>query len=151
MRKSYYLAVLLTMAVLVWATVLAGAGVSSFLDIPSLIMVLLPALLMSLATYGPAEMGSYFAAAYKNEGADTVTLEKGILFFRTLQSYFKISAVIAFIMGLILTLSTLEDVSQLGSYIAVSVISVLYAFVLALLVTQPFRIALEKKRIELGR
>ncbi len=151
MRWSYFIVLLLTLAVLGWVALLAGSGVGSFLDIPSLLVVLVPALLMSLASYGLSEMGSYFALAFKKEGAAPVALEKGIHFFDTLQTYFKISAAIAFSMGLILILATLDDLSKIGPYLAVAVISVLYACVLALLLTVPFRTALEKKMIELGQ
>ncbi|MCE5271180.1 hypothetical protein LLH00_07840 [bacterium] len=150
MRWSYLVVALLTLLVLGWAMRMGGE-IMMAVDLPSLALVLAPALLMSLATHGPAEMAGCFAVAFKKEGVEPAALEKGILFFKTLQAYFTISAVISFLMGLIILLASAEDYATICPGLAVSIISVLYAYLLALLVTVPFRTALEKKKIELGR
>jgi len=113
-------------------------------------MIALP-LLVAMATYSPAEIVDCFAVAFRKEGADPAMIEKGMHFFSILQTYLIVTALLTFVIGIILIMTVSEDLSQIGPKTALAVVCIYYALLLMLLVTMPFKAGLEKKKIEMGR
>ena len=150
MKRSYFIVLPAAIAFISW-TINWSGSLLYFLDLLSVVFMVALPLLIALATYSPAEIVDCFAVAFSKERVDIGRIEKGIHFFSILRSYLIITALIAFMIGFILIMATVEDLSQIGPYAAVAVVCIYYALLLILLVTIPFKAGLEKKKIEMGR
>ncbi|MFC1545049.1 hypothetical protein ACFL4X_02690 [Gemmatimonadota bacterium] len=113
-------------------------------------MIALP-LLMAMSTYSPKEIGECFAVAFKKECADSAMIEKGIHFFGLLRTYLIVTALMTVMIGFILIMATVKDMSTIGPKWAVAAICLYYALALMLLVTIPFKAGLQKRKIEMSR
>lgn len=152
MKRIYPLMFLVFLAVGSLGVVFAGASASLFLNLPSLVIVLVIAATLSLSTFGPSEIVRYFAIAFRNEGNDQGELREGVVFFRALQWYLIAGGLIGFLIGLITLLAGLQSSTSIGNGTAIALLTVLYGLVLAAGVAVPFRSALERKlRAETGR
>ncbi len=145
MKKIYPLMLLLFLAVGSLGVIFAGASASLFLNLPSLIIVLVIAVSLSLCTFGPSEIVHYFAIAFRVDDNDQSGLRDGIVFFRALQWYLIAGGLIGFLIGLITLLAGLQSSTSVGSGTAIALLTVLYGLVLAAGVAVPFRAALERK------
>ena len=149
-KRSYFIILPVAVAFISWIINWSGS-LLHFLDLLSVVFMIALPLLIAMATYSPAEIVECFAVAFRKEGAEPAMIEKGIHFFSILRSYLIFSALIAFMIGFILIMATVEDLSRIGPYTSVAVVCIFYALVLILLVTIPFKAGLEKKKIEMGR
>ena len=104
---------------------------------------------MLLANYSLGDIGKYFSIGFGTEASSPADLKNGILFFKSFQKYLLISGGIGFFMGLIAMLATLDDPDRIGLGIALSLVTVLYAFFFSIIIAVPFRTGLEKKLNEL--
>jgi flagellar motor component MotA len=155
MKKSYFIYAPLTLGLFIWGILIAGGNLLWFFDLPSVILIVCPLLFLLLAVFGPRAIVDSFRAAMESVEATRFELKRAILFFATAQKIFLLAGVIATMAGVIMTLYGLSR-SNLGSiyyiYITVAFLTVFYSFFLMLIVTVPFRAALEQKlyRIEEG-
>lgn len=149
MRKTYFINLILYTAILVLTMFIVGC-IACFFDIPSLLMVLLPTILMLLTCYRLSEMGQYFSIAFSDKKADTEEIKKGIVFFKTMQKYLLIASGIGVMMGLIAMLATLEDPEYIGKGLALALLTLLYSLYFNMIIAIPFRSSLEKKLAEQG-
>ncbi len=147
MRKTYFISLILYTAILILAMFIVGC-IACFFDIPSLLMVLLPTLLMLLTCYRLSEMGQYFSIAFSDKKADPVELEKGIGFFKAMQKYLFIASGVGVMMGLIAMLATLDDPEYIGKGLALALLTMLYSLYFTIIIAVPLRSALEKKRTD---
>ncbi len=147
MRKTYFINLILYTAILILAMFIVGCT-ACFFDIPSLLMVLLPTLLMLLTCYKLSEMGKYFSIAFSDKKADTAVIEKGIGFFKTMQKYLFIASGVGVMIGLIAMLATLDDPEYIGKGIALALLTMLYSLYFTMIIAIPFRSALEKKLVQ---
>jgi hypothetical protein len=150
MKRSYFITAPTVIAVICLGICTSG-DINTFLDAAGIFMIILLPLLMAMATYSPAEIVECFAVAFRKEGADLAMIEKGIHFFSLLRSYLTVTALLTFMIGLILIMSVAEDLSQIGPKFAIGIVCIFYALELILLVTIPFKAGLEKKKIEMSR
>ena len=150
MRKSYFILMPLTLALLVWAYYeFSGVEMIYFLDLPSLLIIPILPLLMTFCTFRPLEIRDYFAMALNNNESDSVKLEGAIHFFHTLQTYAYLAAGISFVMAVIYILSVEKDISRIGPMLAVALICILYSLGLAFFITLPLKAGLRKLLHEL--
>ena len=150
MKRSYFIVAPAAIAVISW-TIHESGSLIYFLDLLCVFFMIVLPLLMAMATYSPAEIVHCFVVAFRKEGADPAMIEKGIHFFSILRSYLTVTALIAFMIGFILIMSEAEDLSRIGPKGALSLVSIFYALALMLAVTIPFKAALEKRKIQMGR
>ena len=147
MKVKYFLSLLVLLVLMIFVMIVSGCF-ACFFDIPSLLLIVLAALFMLLSTYSFRDIGTYFSIGISRKDTDTVTLEKGILFFKTMQKYLIIMGVVGAMMGLIAMLATLDDPDRIGKGLALCLITVLYAVFFNIAVAIPFRTELEKQLIE---
>jgi hypothetical protein len=150
MKRSYFIMVPAAIAIICWVILEGGGRLGLFMDYLGMLLMIPVPLFMAMATYSPAEIVDCFAVAFRKEGADPAMIEKGIHFFSILQKYLIVAALLTFMIGFILIMATLEDLSRIGPYAAVAVVCIYYALALMLLVTIPFKAGLERKKIEMG-
>jgi len=148
MKKIYFLSLVLVIGVLFGALIITGTSILAYVDIASLIFVLVPAFLLLLASYGPKEMGRAFKSAFS--GKTGAEVEKSIAFFTAMQRLFLLSGVLGTLIGVIAILSNLTDMSLVGRGFSVAILTIIYAIALTILVPVPFLLALKKRRAELS-
>lgn len=145
MKRIYPLMFVLFLALAASGVLFAGARATLFLNLPSLLIVVLLSLVLSLCSFSPAEIGHAFALAFRRTAVDQRELRTAILYFRSLQWYLIASGLIGFFVGLITILAGLGTAATLGSGLAISLLTVLYSLLLAAVVAVPFRTGLERK------
>lgn len=145
MKPIYPIMFILFLATVAAGVLTAGAAAALFLSLPSLLVVVLISLFLSLCTFSPAEIVRYFAIAFRKEGSEESELRAGIVFFRSLQWYLIAAGLIGFFIGFITIMAGLNSASSIGGGLAIALLTVLYSLLLAAGVAVPFRAGLERK------
>lgn len=148
MKKSYFIYAPLTLGLFMGGILTAGGDLLWFFDLPSLVLVLCPFIFLLLSVFGPRGMADSFRAAMDSQGATRSELKRAILFFATAQKIFLLAGVIATMAGVIMLLygiSMSDSNYPYLVYVTVAFLTVFYAIFLTMLVTVPFRAALERK------
>lgn len=148
MNKSYFIFLFVALGVLCSGIVFAGARFATYVDVPSMMIVILITASLLVSSFRLKEIGSFFAGAFRERTADIPTLKKGICFFTAMQRYLIISAVIGTMIGVIAMLSILGEPRAIGSGLGLALLTILYAVVLILVVAVPFRTSLARKLAE---
>jgi flagellar motor component MotA len=148
MKWFYLVAVVLVLAMIALGVMFAAGKVSYFLDWPSVIMVVFPTLVLSLATFPPAVIGRSFAAAFDRRTSTEVELRTAATFFRALQGYLLLSGLLAALLGVMTILAGLKADTNVAGGAALLLVSVFYSLVLILLVALPFRASIERRLAE---
>ncbi|MFC1729413.1 MotA/TolQ/ExbB proton channel family protein [candidate division KSB1 bacterium] len=148
MKRAYFIAVIFVVAFMVAAVYLAGGEILLFISAVSFILTPIVSLILMLCTFSPAEMVGCFTTAFKREKADEVNVERGVLFFQTLQNYLLLSGIFSTFLGIVLMLANLEDPEAIGPGLAVALLTILYALFLIMIVTVPFKSGLKRMLIE---
>ncbi len=154
MKKTYIVYVLLTIGCSVLAVLIARADIMSIIDPPTLALILGPTILMLLTHFGPKDCINAFRSAMNRSGAAELELKNSLLFFSTAQTLMIVSGIAAVFIGLILILDGMamgkaESAKILARWFSVDIISVLYTALLMMLVTVPFKSAVQKRLNEL--
>mgnify|MGYP006265935887 CR=1 FL=1 len=153
MTKFYPVAVILFLLICVAAIVMAGGRLAYFLSIPSLLVVVVSALVMSLANFRLGEIGRAFALAFRSSGsraaADRGELEKALAFFDALLRYLLIAGLVGTMIGTITMLGNLGNVERIGRGSALALTTIFYALLLWVLVVVPGRTGIRQKLAEL--
>lgn len=148
MNKALPILLILGLALICGAVVTSGGGINTFLNIPSLILVLLLPLLLTLATHGFGEIGASFRAAASRDSLDKEALQNAVLFFRSLSRYMLLSGFTGTITGFIALLAFADDSAAIAANMSLALITTYYAIVLYLVFCLPFLVALRKKQID---
>lgn len=124
--------------------VLSGVGFVAYIDLPSFIIVLGGAYLLSLMSHGPKGLGQAYRVAIK--GGSKAELLAAVEVFKHLDSTFNLLGITATILGFIAMLSFYgfgadpagtTDMYLRGS--AVAVLTYLYALIARFMLAGPFR------------
>ncbi len=151
MSRFYWVALVIVLAVVVIAIVWS-LGTLLFVDVPSLVVVVVPVLAMSIASFSPREIGKSFRVAFARQPAEPAELRTAAAFFRALQRYLILSGLIGVFTGVISLLGWIGQKPSLSTNVAsgfaLLLISAFYAIVLLLTVAVPFRSAVDKRLAE---
>lgn len=145
MKRIYPVMFVLFLALVATGVLFAGARATLFLNLPSLLIVVLLSLVLSLCTFSPVEIGRAFALAFRRTEVDQSELRAAILYFRSLQWYLIVSGLIGFFIGLIAILAGLGTAKTVGAGLAIALLTVFYSLLLAAVVAVPFRTGLERR------
>jgi flagellar motor component MotA len=148
MSRFYPVSVVLTLAVFVAGALLAGGQIGFFLSGPSLAVVLIASLFLSLSSSSPAEIGRHFAVGFKRGEQDPAELERALFYFDALGRYLVVSGLIGTVIGAIAILGNPGDVTTLGRGTALALTTLLYGALLWLTVVVPFRTGIRNKLSE---
>lgn len=146
MSRFYWAALVIVVAILVIAVVWS-LGTLLFLDVPSLIVVIVPVLAMSFAAFSPRDIGKSFRVAFTRQPAEPAELRTAAAFFKALERYIILSGLIGVFTGVISMLGAVSRDSSLNiaSGFALLLVSAFYAIVLLLVVAVPFKAAVDKR------
>lgn len=141
MKKSFFIVLPVSVGLLM-LTMRASWGV--FLNIPSLLLSVFLSLLLCLNTFNPSEILSYFSIAFKKDTSDLRKIKSGIHFFSLFQSYLILSAIVSFVMGIIIILVLTTDPDVYAPGLAVALLVILYSLLMILVITTPFKSGLRR-------
>lgn len=160
MKLRYVIGALIALVMLVLATVMGGASITWFINIPALIIVVIPTLSLSLTTYRLGEIGETFRLAFgkkKRATGETAAtpsadpekirhLERAITVVRGFGRYAYYSAGLGTVIGFISILGSLGEIEspKIGFNVAIALITLLYATVLNYLLFEPMKANLKK-------
>jgi flagellar motor component MotA len=116
-----------------------------YVDIASLALVPGFAILLSLAFFSPREIGNAFRYAKESAPFDKTEIEKGIVYFSSLQNLIIFIAIFGCIIGVIAILQNISDMSIVGKNMGMALIVTLYAMFFICFLTIPFTGALKKR------
>jgi hypothetical protein len=156
MKKSYIIYFLMVIGIVYAAVFIAQADIMAIIDIPSLALIVVPAVLMLLSHFSPLDFVRAFKVALARQGADERELKNALLFFSTAQKLMVASAIAAIFIGIILILDGIakgkaDSAKILSNWLSVDLIAVLYLMLGMMLVTIPFKSAVRKRLNDLGR
>lgn len=150
MKKSFIVYFLVTAGIFVLAVILAKSDILLMIDAPSLALILGPTILMLLSHFGPKEFINSFRTAMAKNSASEKELKNSLLFFSTAQTLMIASTVVAVFLGIIMILGavwkgTVYSGKELSGWMAVDFIAILYLALGMVLVTVPFKSAVQKR------
>ena len=148
MSRFYFVAVVLVIGILAGTGVAVGAPLGLFLNVPSLILVVAPTLLLVAANFTVREIGTCFSISFRREGARRIDLELARVFFSALGRYLGLIGSIGALIGLIELLATLGDSAAIGSGVALALMTALYGLILYVAVVIPFQAGIRRRIAE---
>lgn len=156
MKKMFIVYALLSVGIFVLGVIIARGNVMIMVDAPSLMLLLAPTVLMLLSHYGPKEFIRTFKTAMAKSNTGEHELKNALLFFSTAQKLIMASAVATAFLGIIMILDNVgrgnpETARTVAWWMAVDLISVLYAAMLLIVTTIPFKSAVQKRLNDLNK
>ena len=128
--------------------VFARTSLLIFLDIPSLVLVLICPFGLLLIQYGPSRFARYFSAAFGSRPVEAPIVKKSEFFFRKLGHYFLLTGGVFFITGIIMALSDISNTEAIGVNLAVALLTLLYGLLLDMLLAQPLVVFCREKLLK---
>ncbi len=113
MKKIYFLMVVVFLGLCVAGIVVSGASIAWFISPASLIIVVGPALTLSLSNFTPSEIFRFYSIGFSKAGGSVSELKNGIAYFNALQSYLIVSGLIGTLIGVIVILATIVEPSRM--------------------------------------
>ncbi len=152
MKKSYFIYIPIVLAILfIIVPMVMRCSLLLFIDIGSFIITIILSILLSLCTFRTSEIISYFITVLKKDTPSLIKIKNGIHFFKALQSYLIFSALVGFIIGMIIVLAGFDDPKKLGPGIALSLLTILYSSSFILIIITPFKAGLIKMLNEISQ
>jgi len=148
MKRKLILQILLGAAfmavTIIFCGALGGRSVFSLLDIKGLLLGAVAPFAITTAAFGLKDSRRAFSIPFAAI-PDKASLKSSRAFFRTLMRYIIAFILFAFAAGMILLLSNLTQIEQMGRNLAVILTSILYGSVFAIFVVIPFQTAIEQR------
>ena len=142
--KRYWLSLLILISCLIFTIYMTGSVITSIIDIPSFIIVVVTPLLFVTILFGFKEMRQAFAILHKKENDHGILL-KAFAFFKVYSKATWFSTIIAIFTGGIGILSNLEDKYSLGPNFAMVLISLFFCGVVHLAIIIPHKVFIHKQ------
>ncbi len=148
MKKTYIVYMIVVIAICIAGILLAEGKLLWFWDPLSILLTLGIVLILLLGHFSPKEMIESFRCAGAAERSEA-EMKRALLFFETFHRLTIISGFMSFMLGLIMFLAGMDLTNEkaAGPFLAVAIMTVLYALIIIMLVTVPFQSAIRKKMI----
>ena len=147
MRKSFWIWLLLFYGVIVAAIITSAGKMSWYLNIPSAVMIIAPAILLSLTSFRLKEIFGFFSAAFSSSAGEE-ELRKALIFFEGTKKYFLCSGIIGGLTGSTAMLIGFEDTDMVAFGAGLVVITILYGVIAYVSISVPFTSAIKKRLVE---
>jgi hypothetical protein len=150
MKKIYVLYFILVAAISGGLVLFASGSFGNlwiFWDLPSFIITPLLALIILLGHFSPREMIGAFRCAWAADAGEP-ELKKALLFFESFHRLTIISSLFGFMLGVVLIFYAYPSEqfnSNFGKFMAICVLTIVYALFIVMTVTVPFQSAIRKK------
>lgn len=152
MKGFYFIAMILILAMIVAGVIINTGpdGIYAYMDLPSLLILLLPVILLLKSQFSWQEMGQAFAIALSKGTVEKEILKKALLFFMALQKYLIWTGLIGFLLGIIALLGNVSEYIAMGMGLSTALLILFYAIILIFTVALPFQFGVKKKLVEAG-
>ena len=149
MAIRYFIGLFFTLCFLVIICLLSGFGVniSMFVDIPSIIVVVIFPLIFIGILHGYKNIGTAFTII-SNKEPERETLENAKTFFEYYSKTIFSISFIAFIISFMAMMNNLENKDALGPNMAIASILLLYAGIINMVIIIPYKIIIKIARIK---
>lgn len=141
-RILYPLSLVVLFFVVLIATM--GGQFAVFVDLPSLLIVLLFPLLYQAAMFGTGSFKSAFTAPFRDESRAS-ELNFSLSFFSAFGKAIWLFALIASVMSIIAVLTDITDLTRIGIYAAITLLCLLYAAMINLMLIRPYISTIERR------
>lgn len=148
MKKTYFVNLILLLAVVSFGIWLGGAGFGPYIDPPSLIIITLPVFFVLSSSYGYGDIFRAFSRPFASNCSREDLLHAENI-FRTMRRVMWIAAGIGFFLGNIAMLAMLILENYFSGF-AVAVLVLFYALILDMIVIMPYMTGIRRKLIESG-
>ncbi len=146
MKKTFFVNSCLLAGVMVFIVMLTGADVSLYVDIPSIVILIVPAFLVLSSSFSIAEIGRAFAAPFDMNPAVT-DLKKSEEFFKAFRRTLWVMGLVAFIMGNIAMFKVMAE-DQYFQGFSVAILAILYALMADIILINPYLLGIRKRLAE---
>lgn len=144
MKKSrFFLSIIGVMILLLGLNILGGNDPLLYLDIASLLCIILFTLIPFLASYKMSGIRKGFKIALSTGGKSEADRAYGIKFVKTWDRLSLFSSAVTFMFGIIGMLAWLEDTASVGANLGVALIVMFYYFIMKLAIFVPLKASLE--------
>jgi flagellar motor component MotA len=137
MKGSYIAALIIVVGVLAFGLIVSGANFLWYVDLPSLVMVFLPAFVLTSGVHGVKGTVAAFSVAFGAGEWTREELEKAFLAARSLGRFAWLAALVGSFIGAIAILGNLGEMEKIGGNTAVALICAFYAVLFEFLVVSP--------------
>jgi len=141
----YVLSFVISCILIYLVIILSGGSLLTYIDLPSLILVLALPICMLRFGWSFTEMKNIFSSIFSSKPEKKI-LANAACFFNTMSKYFIFSGIVGVFIGLIAIMKNLEDPKMLGPNLAVAMITILYGSFFSLTVAIPLA-AMSKKQL----
>ena len=149
MKKMYVVYLAAAVGIYIAAVIISGGSVWYFLDVPTFILTPVLPLILMLGIFSPREMLDSFRCAGAAERTEA-EIRKASVFFTTFHRLIIISGLLATMLGVVMILVIYPSEhfnANIGRYMAVCFLSLVYPLFFIMTLTVPFTSALKKKLI----
>lgn len=150
MRKFYFISFAFILALIGFGIILGGRGFGWYIDIPSLVMIILPMFFIPAAAYGVTGTGKAFSLPFR-EDVDRKELLHAENIFRTLRRTVWLTGVIALLIGNIAMLGNIELVSGYTVGLGVAILAFFYSLSIDLVIVTPYLMGIRRRLIDLDQ
>jgi flagellar motor component MotA len=116
-----------------------------FLDIPSILIVLILPLLLLLVNFKVSDIVQYHQLAFSEKKNDIIEIKKALIMFRSLGNYFMLIGGLGFLIGIVQVLAHISTPAEIGPPLAIALLTFLYAIFLKAFYSKPMMVRLEIK------
>ena len=149
MRRLFIVPLLIALAALIGSIVLEGVSLGIYLGLTPFMCSLLVSFVLLLTQFRLKEMAESFSYSRSKMPFDKQKIQRGILFFESMQKYLIISGVLGVFVGIVIILNYLSvDVADLCRRCGIALLTLFYSFFGVLMVSAPFETALKKRLAE---
>jgi len=136
-------------AILISGAIMTGSHPLIFINIPSILIVILPTLAMLFAIHKSDDIRRTFRQAFIGGRATESEINRSLLIVETIGKISTSAGVAGFFIGVVQSLIFAEDPKSLGPALGLSFVTVVYAFIIRLIVVIPLSSIFSSKKLEL--
>ena len=124
------------------AAMMIGGTLAAFIDATSALLVLGVTAVFAMAAHHPSKVCAALLAGLSQEPIDQVDAAQHARVLQTIRGVLIRSGIVAFLIGGVSMLVSLDDPATIGPAVAVALLSMLYAVILSELIVAPMKQAI---------
>jgi flagellar motor component MotA len=136
--------VILFLGLVVVTILFTGATIPFFLNIPCLLLIILPVFFVLMPVYKISGFTRNLSAAFNGKGSEK-ELKQALQFTKHLSLCFHFSAGVGVLVGLIAMLALINDTNVIGAGLSLTLVVLLYDFLIQIILVLPMSASLKKK------
>ncbi len=143
MNRIFPVFMIIALALIAFIITMSG-GWPTFINVPSLLIVILLPVMASLMSFRIGELLESVRVAAKPDNYDGEAREKALVIQKAVSKNLDYTSIIAFLIGIVSMLANLNNEEYLASGLALALIIIVYALIIKFLIPVPMINALEK-------